>query len=83
MMYSEQHWLQFVNAEIETLSGVFSGSLIGGLCVFWPSMATRFYRPLFGRFTWIALKVFGYSGLGWSVFSLLVLTTHIVGRISN
>lgn len=76
-MYGESPWLHFVDAEIEPLFGVFAGFTVGGLCAFWPSMAERFYGPLFGRYSGAFIKLLAWSGLGYGAWSLLVLALRI------
>jgi hypothetical protein len=78
-MPSDPPWLQFVNAEIENLAGIFAAVFIGGLCIFWPSLATRCYRPIFGRFTWVAITLFGYTAVAWGLWSVAMLTAHVIG----
>lgn len=79
MTPADPAWLQFVDAEIEPIVGVVSGLLIGGLCTFAPSLATRVYQPIFGRFTWAALVVFDWGGLAYAASSILVLAVHVIG----
>jgi hypothetical protein len=76
-------WLRFVSAEIENLAGILSAVFIDGICIFWPSLATRCYAPMFGRFTGVAIRLFGYTATAWGAWSVVMLAAHVIGWISK
>jgi hypothetical protein len=77
MPISEPPWLQFVNAEIEPLGGMLGGFLVGSVFAFWPTFGARLYASLFPIRPGF-IRLFGYCGLAWGVWSASVLVAHLL-----